>query len=70
MEKINLSGVINELYIEEGRDVSGFIRALARKFYGDLLAKFKFEVKRVYTDRNQRKSLAEIDPTGIAIIKC
>lgn len=72
VEEVQLSGLINQLYDENGNSAAGFIRAIVCKMYGDLLSKYKFRVLRVYEDgtRQTRKSLEQLDPTGCKLIKC
>jgi len=69
IEKINLAPTINEIYSDKASKPTEFIKEIARKMYGDLLSEYKFTVKRVYTDRRQRKDLNELDPVGVKMIK-
>lgn len=72
--KISLSPVVNDIYQMYGRKPVDFIRNLACKIYGDLLAVYKFRVLRVYADTSRknktRSPLNELDPIGCGIIKC
>uniref|UniRef100_A0A915ISI0 Uncharacterized protein n=1 Tax=Romanomermis culicivorax TaxID=13658 RepID=A0A915ISI0_ROMCU len=68
VEKVNIAPVINDIYIQSGQSIIGFVKELVKKVYGDLLAVYKFNVQRNYIDRNQRESLEHLDPIGRQII--